>query len=66
MGEIDALVEAISTGRDLESLSEDWQRVIHGSRPLSGAQSAQELSDFLRTERSHWTERELLASGGRK
>lgn len=66
MSEIDALVKAISTGQDLEILSADWQRVIHGSRPVSTGQSAQELSEFLRIERSHWTERELLASGGRK
>ncbi len=66
MGEIDALVEAISTGRDREGLSQDWQRVIHGMRPLPASQNAEELSDFLRTERSHWTERELLASKGGK
>ncbi|MEO6972437.1 MAG: N-6 DNA methylase [Rhodoferax sp.] len=66
LGEIDALVEAISTGRDLESLSKDWQRVIRDSRPLPAGQNAEELSEFLRTERSHWTERELLASKGRK
>jgi len=66
MNEIDALVEAISTGRDFESLAADWQRVIHCSQPTSAGHNAEDLSEFLRTERNHWTERELLARGGRK
>jgi type I restriction-modification system DNA methylase subunit len=66
MGEIDALVEAISTGKDLQAQSQDWQRVIHKKPSITPGQNAQEVSDFLRTERSHWSERELLATGGRK
>ncbi|MFN7882710.1 MAG: hypothetical protein ACK5PF_06820, partial [bacterium] len=66
MQQIDSLVEAISTGRDLEEQSADWQRVIHGKHKAAKGQKADELSEFLRSERSHWTERELLASGGRK
>ena len=66
MGEIDTLVEAISTGKDLQAQSQDWQRVIHNKPSTTPGQNAQEVSDFLRTERSHWSERELLATGGRK
>ncbi len=66
MGEIDALVEAISTGKDLQAQSQDWRRVIHSKSSGAPGQDAQEVSDFLRTERSHWSERELLAAGGRK
>lgn len=62
MAEIDALVEAISTGKDLMAQSRDWQRMIQSKAAVPG-QSAQEVSDFLRQERSHWSERELLASG---
>ena len=66
MGEIDKLVEAISTGKDLQVQSQDWQRVIHNKPSITPGQNAQEVSDFLRTERSHWSERELLATGSRK
>ena len=66
MGEIDTLVEAISTGKDLQAQSQDWQRVIHNKPSITPGQNAQEVSDFLRTERSHWSERELLATGGRQ
>lgn len=65
MGEIDALVESISTGKDLAHQSADWQRVIHGDAATQSQQSADELSAFLRDERDRWTERELLAGKGR-
>lgn len=63
MAQIDTLVEAISTGKDLIAQSQDWQRVIAKKVSVKG-QSAKDVSDFLRTERSHWSERELLATGG--
>ena len=66
MSEIDTLVEAISTGKDLLAQSQDWQRVIHNQPLITPGQNAQEVSDFLRTERSHWSERELLATGTRR
>ncbi len=60
MGQIDSLVEAISTGRDLQEQSDDWVRLTHKAGPPGKGQSAEELSEFLRTERNRWTERELL------
>lgn len=66
MGEIDTLVEAISTGKDLQAQSQDWQRVIHNPSSGTPGQDALEVSDFLRTERGHWSERELVAIGGSK
>lgn len=66
MGAIDVLVEAISTGRDLQVQAEDWSRLIHKSGPLGKGQSAHELSEFLRAERSRWTERELPSGGSDK
>ena len=66
MGEIDALVEAISTGRDLKEQSEDWARLTHESGATIKGQDSSELSDFLRAERSRWSEREWLAGKGHK
>ena len=60
MGQIDSLVEAISTGRDLKEQSDDWTRLTHKHGQPGKGQSADELRDFLRAERNHWTERELL------
>ena len=62
IGEIDALVESISTGQDIERQSKDWQRVIHGASVALTHQNPGEISAFLRAERDHWTERELLAT----
>ncbi len=66
MGQIDFLVETISTGRDLQEQSEDWTRLTHKTGLAGKGQSANELSDFLRAERSRWTERELLSGGRHK
>lgn len=66
MGQIDFLVEAVSTGRDQQEQSEDWIRLTHRSGPTGKGQSADELSEFLRAERNRWTERELLSGGNRK
>ena len=66
MAQIDLLVETISTGRDIQQQSEDWSRLTHKPGiPVKG-QSAEELSEFLRAERSRWTERELLSGGSDK
>jgi hypothetical protein len=66
MSQIDALVESISTGRDLQAQSEDWSRLTHKPSPVGQGQSADELSEFLRAERNRWTERELLSGGNDK
>jgi len=59
MGEIDALVEAISTGRDLLDVAATWDQLLDADRPvLAGADSA-ELSAFLRSEREGWSKREI-------
>ena len=60
MGQIDSLVEAISTGQDLKEQSDDWTRLTHKPGPSGKSQIADELSAFLRAERNRWTERELL------
>ena len=61
--EMDALVEAISTGRDLQASGQTWERLLHGTPSDVAAQPSAALSAFLRGERAHWSERELLASG---
>ncbi len=63
MAQIDQLVEAISTGKDLLALSDDWGRLTQQTGVLNKGQTAQELSDFLRSERSRWSERELMQGG---
>lgn len=60
LGEIDTLVESISTGKDIALQSADWERVVHGAAATHTPQDAEALSAFLRTERDQWTERELL------
>jgi len=70
MAQIDALVESISTGKDRQAQAEDWSRLTRFTGPLAHGkkqgQSAEELSDFLRSERRRWTERELLEGGSAK
>ena len=66
MAQIDVLVEAISTGKDVLAQSEDWNRLTHTSSAAVKGQSPEELSEFLRSERSRWTERELLSGGSGK
>jgi hypothetical protein len=63
MAQIDQLVEAISSGKDLQAQSQDWGRLTKQPGALTMGQSAQDLSDFLRSERSRWSERELLNGG---
>ena len=66
MGQIDALVESISLGHDLLEQSADWTRLTHESGTTIKGQNSSELSDFLRAERSRWSERELLYGKGHK
>ena len=61
MGQIDELVEAISTGKDLVDGQKGWQQLLRTDRPtLPGADSA-ELSAFLRAERQTWSHRDSPA-----
>jgi hypothetical protein len=65
MGQIDALVESISTGRDLRELDANWDQLLRTDRPvLAGADSA-ELSAFLRSEREGWRKREVSGDGSK-
>ena len=66
MGQIDELVEAISTGKDLVDSQKSWQQLLRNDRPtLPGADSA-ELSVFLQTERQTWRHREPSIDKGRE
>lgn len=65
MGQIDELVEAISTGKDLVDSQKSWQQLLRKDRPtLPGADST-ELSTFLRAERQTWRHREPSIGKGR-
>ncbi len=60
MDQIDALVEAISTGQDLLVIQQSWERLLDPNRPtLPGADDA-ELSRFLRSEREGWSHRDFV------
>lgn len=59
MGEIDALVEAISTGRDLLEVVATWDQLLHTDRPVLDGADSSELSAFLRSEREGWSKREI-------
>ena len=61
MGQIDTLVEAISTGRDITELEAGWERTLNTERPLLAAADSAELSAFLRSERESWSERDIPA-----
>lgn len=65
MGQIDALVEAISTGRDIAELEAGWQRTLNTERPLLAGADSIELSAFLRSERESWNERDIPAPDGK-
>ncbi|MEO5606693.1 MAG: N-6 DNA methylase [Polaromonas sp.] len=65
MGQIDALVEAISTGRDITELEADWERLLTTERPLLAGADSIELSAFLRSERESWSERDRLLPSGK-
>lgn len=65
MGQIDALVEAISTGRDLPDITASWDQLLRTDRPLLAGADSAELSIFLRTEREGWSQRELPGSGSK-
>lgn len=62
---MDALVEAISTGSDVMARGQTWERLLQGAQPGLATQPAESVSAFLRDEREHWNERELLSSGSR-
>ena len=65
MGQMDELVEAISTGKDLVDSQKSWQQLLRNDRPtLPGADST-ELSTFLRAERQTWSHREPSTGKGR-
>lgn len=65
MGQIDALVESISTGHDLLEIDANWDQLLRTDRPvLAGADSA-ELSAFLRSEREGWRKREASGDGSK-
>jgi hypothetical protein len=65
MGQIDALVESISTGRDLRETAAAWDELLRTDRPvLAGADSA-ELTAFLRSEREGWRKREISEDGSK-
>ena len=66
MGQIDQWVEAISTGKDVQAQSDDWARLTQLPGTLPEGQSAQELSEFLRSERGRWAEREPVPTGSGK
>ena len=61
MGQIDTLVEAISTGRDVTELEAGWDRMLNVERPLLAGADSAELSAFLRSERESWSERDIPA-----
>ena len=65
MGQIDALVEAISTGRDITELEAGWDRTLNSERPLLAGADSLELSEFLRSERESWSERDIPAPGSK-
>ena len=65
MGQIDALVEAISTGRDITEREADWERLLTTGRPLLAGADSVELSAFLRSERESWSERDKSLPGGK-
>lgn len=65
MGQIDALVEAISTGRDITKREADWERLLTTERPLLAGADSVELSAFLRSERESWSERDRPLPGGK-
>ena len=59
MGQIDTLVEAISTGRDLLELAAGWDSLLSASRPLLAGADSTAVNAFLRSERESWSERDL-------
>ena len=59
MGQIDTLVEAISTGRDLLELAAGWDSLLSASRPLLTGADSTAVNAFLRSERELWSERGL-------
>ena len=63
--EIDTLVEAISTGRDLAEVADGWNRMLGSEAPGFAGADSSELSDFLRHERATWSERDLATRGGK-
>ena len=65
MGQIDALVEAISTGRDITELEAGWERTLNAERPVLAGADSIELSVFLRSERESWSERDIPVPGGK-
>jgi hypothetical protein len=64
MAQIDALVEAISTGKDLLANDQGWQRLLQSERPTLPGADSQELSAFLRAERQAWEHREAPTGKG--
>ncbi|MDD5002146.1 MAG: hypothetical protein PHO55_14330 [Thiomonas arsenitoxydans] len=60
MAQIDTLVEAISTGQDLLALEAYKDEFLTRPRPVVAGLPAQEISDFLRSEREGWSRRDVV------
>lgn len=65
MAEIDVLVEAISTGKDLQDNQKGWQHLLRKDRPALPQADSAELSAFLRAEREAWEARDIAPGKGR-
>ena len=64
MEQIDALVESISTGKDLLAVAAVWDALLRTDRPVLVGADSVELSAFLRSEREGWSHREIPVDGG--
>lgn len=60
MEQIDTLVESISTGKDLLALEAYKDELLARTRPVVAGLPAQEISDFLRSEREGWSHRDVV------
>lgn len=60
MDQMDALVESISTGKDLLALEAYKNEFLTRPRPVVAGLPAQEISEFLRSEREGWSHRDVV------
>lgn len=65
MGQIDLLVESISTGHDLLEIDANWDQLLRTDRPVLAGADSVELSAFLRSEREGWRKREVSGDGSK-
>lgn len=61
MVQIDALVEAISTGQDVLEQQAAMENFIQTPPKVTANLPAEEISEFLRLERQAWTDKEFVA-----